>query len=250
MSLFYVKIIITKYSFTYRRLNMKGKKTVIIKFWALKEKRKEKKITQLKMAELIGVSLPQYKNYESGFVRMPKERVIKICDIVGSDYNELLHFDFEGTEREYEYINRHNNRKKEYLDKLAYEFKVYHRSIKGNMPKLRYILNSNNLKEIRQKSGRSAIDVSELLGISRQTYAKYEKEQCAVSENMLSKICILFEVNKEEIISCDIHDTIKDAQKERFDILIERTNEIKNEYADVCDEVNIDFKNKILFAFI
>ena len=56
---------------------MKGKKTVIIKFWVLKEKRKEKKITQLKMAELIGVSLPQYKNYESGFVRVPKERVIK-----------------------------------------------------------------------------------------------------------------------------------------------------------------------------
>ena len=84
MSHFYVKIIITKYSFAYRRLNMKGKKTVIIKFWVLKEKRKEKKITQLKMAELIGVSLPQYKNYESGFVRMPKERVIKICDIVGS----------------------------------------------------------------------------------------------------------------------------------------------------------------------
>ena len=92
---------------------MKGKKTVIIKFWVLKEKRKEKKITQLKMAELIGVSLPQYKNYESSFVRMPKERVIKICDMVGSDYNELLQFDFKGTEREYEYVHRHNNRKKE-----------------------------------------------------------------------------------------------------------------------------------------
>ena len=44
--------------------------------------------------------------------------------------------------------------------------------------------------------------------------------------------------------------SFEEDEKERFDILIERTNEIKNEYADVCDEVNIDFKNKILFAFI
>ena len=118
------------------------------------------------------------------------------------------------------------------------------------MPKLRYILNNNNLSDIRRKSGHSAVDVSEILGISRQTYARYEKEQCTVSGDVLSKLCSLFEIEKEDIVSCDIHEMLKKSETERLNALIERTNEIKKEYKDVVDEVNIDFKGKILFAFV
>ena len=226
-------------------LSMEEKRYVTIKFWILKEKRKERKLTQLEMSEMLGISLRQYKNYENGFVKMTKKRVMEICDIIEIGYNEILHLDFE-----YECIKEHNARKKEYLDKLASEFKAYHKIKSCNMPKLRYILNNNNLSDIRRKSGHSAVDVSELLGISRQTYARYEKEQCTVSEDVLSKLCILFEIEKEDIVSCDIHEMLKKSETERLNALIERTNEIKKEYEDVVDEVNIDFKGKILFAFV
>lgn len=229
---------------------MEEKRTATIKFWILKEKRKEKGITQLKMSEILGISLRQYKNYENGFAKMTKKRVMEICDIIKIDYDELLNFDFENTEHEYEYMKQHSDRKKEYIDKLTSEFRSYHRLRVRAMPKLRYILNYNNLSNIRRESGRSAIDVAELIGVSRQTYAKYEKEQCAVSEDTLSKLCNLFEIEKEDIVSCDIHEMMKKAESERFNALIEHTNEIKKEYEDVADEVNIDFKDKILFAFI
>lgn len=52
--------------------------------------RKEKKYTQEKMAEMLGISVAAYNLYENGGRRVPEKIASKIAQILGVNKNEIF----------------------------------------------------------------------------------------------------------------------------------------------------------------
>lgn len=78
------------------------------------KKRNEKKISQQRVADLLGISRTAFRNLESGKTRIINENVLKFADITGTSATELLC----GYDPTRELKIEHEKTRKEYEEKL------------------------------------------------------------------------------------------------------------------------------------
>lgn len=57
---------------------------------ALKKARKAKKITQVQLAEMIGVERSVLTRYETGAIEISMKNFVKICDALSLNYADVL----------------------------------------------------------------------------------------------------------------------------------------------------------------
>lgn len=98
-------------------------------FIKLKEKRKEKNLTQQQMADKLGISLKQYQNYEVKTIP-PYEKLLKLNEICDFNFSKILYeqkipkeYELEDTvnivsDPLVEYLTKQLERKEEKINEL------------------------------------------------------------------------------------------------------------------------------------
>ncbi len=71
----------------------------------IKQIRKEHKLTQEKLAELIGIEIPSLSNIETGKFAPSVETLQKLCEVFGVEPWELYSFNTINDEQMFNYIN-------------------------------------------------------------------------------------------------------------------------------------------------
>ena len=59
------------------------------------------------------------------------------------------------------------------------------------------------LKEIRKNSGLSQLQIAKILNVDRTLVSQWERGICEPSINVLRKLCIIFDISADEILSIE-----------------------------------------------
>jgi len=81
------------------------------------------------------------------------------------------------------------------------------------------MINSNRLKKLRKKNEYKQIDLANILGVGRSTYAKYEAGTIQPPNDQVVKIAKLFKVTSDFLLNLSDDSSPKNEQKETSDIL-------------------------------
>lgn len=77
------------------------------------------------------------------------------------------------------------------------------------------------LKTLRAEAGLTQAEVSRRLGISQQTYSKYENSDAAIDSEVLRKLCALYGVSADYILAIRPSDTSGE-EEERIELIVHK----------------------------
>lgn len=97
-------------------------------------------------------------------------------------------------------------------------------------------LTSKKLLELRQESGLTQKEVSELLGISQQTYNTYERGRTAPTIEMLVRFSYLYEVPIDFIVDKSNFNKDERQQQRTLEAYSEQLRELKEKLKNSSDE--------------
>lgn len=79
------------------------------------------------------------------------------------------------------------------------------------------------LKTLRVEYALTQSTVAEKLGVSQQTYSKYEKGEAAMDSIILRRICELYGVSADYILALDVTDRrSSDSEKDNIDEIVNK----------------------------
>ncbi len=99
---------------------------------------------------------------------------------------------------------------------------------------------SKRLKNIRINKHYTQKDISNVLGLSRQGYARYEQGSCSPSLNILEKLSAFYNIPLDYFISYSNNSNIS---------LISTNDISKGQYGAVSDAIDTDELNKLMIDY-
>lgn len=142
----------------------------------IKKLRKNRKITQSEISNILGVSRQAYSNYENG-LRTPDADILSGMS------------DFFGTNLFKYFVN---NTKITKADDFS-EFLIQKNNLKTQQL-------ASLLKNKREKFSLSQNDIADIIGLSRATYSKYESGTAIPSLESLLNLSSFYRINPMELI--------------------------------------------------
>jgi|GEM_PF-991828 DNA-binding helix-turn-helix protein len=178
----------------------------------IKEKRKKKKLTQIELAQRIGLKHLSVLKYEKGERDIPLTIFFKICKVLDIDYNNLQPF--------------LDNKKNSFLYFLLDE------NI-GNIPKTDFFLNLLNLFNLELIDNKDIVE-NELIGIKKENkiffldikdFLKFNSFFLEILEKQLLTFIDTFYKNSE--ITLEKANFLAKYMGENIDFFLDKKNEIE-----------------------